>query len=220
MRDFWTRFPPEKTPATTSINNKIWKYFSPGNHILEVGVAWGRIVYECLKRDMRVTGIDINPREISHLEDRLKREGLGNKAKLYVENATKMHFRSGTFDGVFLQGLLSALSLDERSKVLKEVYRVLKSEGYVHISEFELNENDPIISERYKKDLKITGEYGTVSVTDKKGNELFRSHNFSRQELTKLVKGVNLEPVDISKRMFPTFKNKLKPGIMLIAQKK
>lgn len=220
MRDFWARFSPETTPATTSINDKFWEYFSPRNHILEVGVAWGRIVYECLKRDLRVTGIDINSREISHLEDRLKREGLGNKAKIYVESATKMHFRTGTFDGVFLQGLLSALSLDERSKALKEVYRVLKPKGYVHISEFELNENDPKIVKRYKKDLKITGEYGTVSVTDKKGSELFRSHNFSKQELTKLVKGVNLEPVDTTKSMFPTYKNKLKPGIMLIAQKK
>lgn len=220
MRDFWTRFSPETTPATTPINDKFWEYFSPGDHILEVGVAWGRIVYECLKRDLRVTGIDINPQEISHLEDRLKRKGLNNKVKLYVESVTKMHFRSGSFDGIFLQGLLSALSLEKRSKAMKEVYRVLKPKGYVHISEFELNENDPIISERYKKDLKITGEYGTVSVTDKNGNELFRSHNFSRQELTKLVKGVNLEPVDITKSLFSTFKNKLKHGIMLIAQKK
>lgn len=220
MRDFWTRFSPETTPATTSINENIWKYFSPGDHILEVGVAWGRIVYECLNRDLRVTGIDINPKEISHLEHRLKREGLNNKVKLYVESVTKMHFRSGTFNGIFLQGLLSALSLEERSNALNEVYRVLKPKGYIHISEFELNENDPKALERYKKDLKLTGEYGTVSVTNEKGIELFRSHNFSRQELIRLLKEANLFPVEITKSMFPTFKNKLKPGIMLIVQKK
>lgn len=162
----------------------------------------------------------INSREISHLEDRLKYEGLSNKVKLYVESVIKMHFRSKTFDGVFLQGLLSALSLNERLKALREVSRVLKPEGYAHISEFELNENDSKVLERYKKDLKITGEYGTVSVTDSKGNELYRSHNFSKQELVKLAREVDLEPISITKGMFPTFKNKLKPGIMIIVQKK
>lgn len=220
MRDFWMHFLPDTTPATTPISEHFWNYFSQGDELLEVGTAWGRVVYECLNRGLRITGVDINTAEIYNLQQRLKEDGIIEDTKLALASATNLPFKSENFEGVFLQGLLSALPIKERLTSLKETYRVLKHGGYVHIAEFELNNTDPDVMARYNRDLQLTGEYGTVSVTNGNGRELFWSHNFRSDELANLVQSARLEIIDISKKAFPTFKGKEKPGIILQAQKK
>ena len=102
--EFWIHFAAGTTPATTPINDKFWNFFSPGDNILEVGVAWGRIVFECLKRNLRVTGIDINPTEISNLQKIIQKQKLFDKVSLHLESVTQMHFPANTFEGIFCKG--------------------------------------------------------------------------------------------------------------------
>lgn len=219
VRDFWLNFSPETTPATTPIDQKFWNYFSPGDKILEVGSAWGRVVYECLARNLTVIGIDINSAELANLQRRLRNESQVGTAGLVLASASELPFPSQTFNGLFLQGLLSALPKNERQISLREAQRVLKTNGHIHIAEFELNQSDQSVIERYKRDLEVTGEYGTVSVSNGAGQELFRSHNFRKEELIDLVESTDLDVIDIQQKMFPTFKSKEKPGIILVAQK-
>ncbi|MEK7498001.1 MAG: class I SAM-dependent methyltransferase [Patescibacteria group bacterium] len=219
IRDFWLNFSPETTPATTPIDKNFWSYFSPGDKILEVGSAWGRVIYECLARNLAVTGIDINSAEVANLQRKLKDEGQLDTVGLVLASATELPFPSQAFEGLFLQGLLSALPKDERLASLREAQRVLKTNGHIHIAEFELNQNDQNAIERYKSDFEVTGEYGTVSVLNGGGRELFRSHNFRREELIDLVESANLDVIDVQEKIFPTFKLKEKPGIILTAQK-
>ncbi len=220
MQKFWQKISANKTPGTMPVSEEFWKKFKPGDHILEVGCAWGRIVFECLKRDFKVTGIDINSHEVNLLQKRLKEQNISTKeAKIKVSDILSSKFKEGTFSGAILLGVLAGMPIDKRIKCLKEVCRILKPDGVVYIGEFELNTSDPVYRKRYEEDMLITGEFGTLSVKDDSGEELYRTHNFSVDEISKTIIESGLTLESVTKSTFISYHGNKKPGIMIIARK-
>ena len=67
----WEEISVGKTPSTTPVSEYFWSLLPKHSTILEVGCGWGRIVFECLKRDYKVVGIDINKNEDEYLKKNL-----------------------------------------------------------------------------------------------------------------------------------------------------
>jgi ubiquinone/menaquinone biosynthesis C-methylase UbiE len=215
----WKKIPAGKTPGTTPVLSQFWKLLPRKGQVLEVGSGWGRIVFECLEREFDVIGIEINKGEVAALNKKIKALGLSNHAKNYCRNIVKSGFKSGSFDGVIMQGVLGALSKNDRPLAAREAYRVLKVGGYLHIAEFEIIINNEQASDRYQQDFKVTKEFGTLSIKDEHGRELYQTHNFNKEELSLLLKDAGFKLIKVSPRTFTSYHGKKKPGLLLIATK-
>jgi cyclopropane fatty-acyl-phospholipid synthase-like methyltransferase len=208
-KKFWLKMKAGTTPSSTEIDNDFWKYFKPGDKMLDVGCGWGRAVKECLKRGIKVVGIDINKNEIKALkEQNLK------GAEIKCGDILKIKFKE-KFNGVLMLGVLCTMEKKERQACLKKVNFLLKDKGYVFISEFETSDK---FKERYENDFKITKEYGTLSVKDA-GKEVFRSHNFTKEEIYGLLNSSGFKIVKFKRAEFTSYHRDKKPGIMITAQK-
>lgn len=208
-RNFWLKMKANKTPSSVKIDDDFWKYFNPKDKILDVGCGWGRAIYECAKRDLRVVGIDINKNEIKEL----KKKNLRG-AEIKCGDILKIKLKK-EFKGVLMLGFLSAISKKERKRSLEGVRSFLIDGGYIHISEFEMSEK---FKKRYENDFKITKEYGTLSVKDN-GVEIFRSHNFTKKEIFDLIKNSGFKIIKFKRAQFVSYHKDKKPGIMIIVQK-
>jgi len=218
--DLWKKIDANKTPGTMPVSEVFWSKFKPGNQILEVGCGWGRIIENCLDRKLRVVGIDINLNEIIALTTKLNKDGVdSNLVEIYEKSVLDTGFKDNKFDGIIMQGVLSALSRKDRMKCLEEVYRMLKPGGCVHIGEFQLNDSDPIFKKRYDEDFLTTKEYGTLSVKDGNGNEMYQSHNFSIDEITDMLKRSGFASTKVIKDIFTSYHGNKKPGMMIISKK-
>lgn len=208
-RNFWLNIKANKTPSSVKIDNDFWKYFNPKDKILDVGCGWGRAIYECVKRNLDVVGVDINRSEIKEL----KKKNLKG-AEIKCGDILKIKLEK-EFRGALLLGVLSSMPETERRLCLKKVNSLLLDRGYIHISEFETSDK---YKERYDNDFKITKEYGTLSVKDN-GAEVFRSHNFTKEEIFDLIKSSGFKIVKSKRAEFISYHKDKKPGIMIIAQK-
>jgi ubiquinone/menaquinone biosynthesis C-methylase UbiE len=117
-----------------------------------------------------------------------------------------------------LLALLTLVSESGRSKVLNEVYRVLRPSGHLFIEEFGRTWENSVYARRYKNDLKVTGEVGTIAVRDEDGKILHFGHHFTRKELRGLLRGFRM--VSFEEGMFTSYyhKNWVK-GYTILAQK-
>lgn len=208
-RNLWLNIEANKTPSSVKIDNDFWKYFKPKDKILDVGCGWGRAIYECVKRNLDVVGVDINRNETKEL----KKKNLKG-AEIKWGDILKIKLKK-EFRGVLLLGFLSAISESERKTSLERVGSFLIDGGYIHISEFEMSEK---FKKRYENDFKITKEYGTLSVKDS-GVEVFRSHNFTKKEIFDLIKNSGFKIVKFKRAEFISYHKDKKPGIMIITQK-
>lgn len=112
---------------------KILKELAPreGEKVLDAGCGWGyylRFLNRLWGEKVEITGLDIEPTSII----RAKTEMRGTKTQVVGGDVTKMPFKANSFDKVILSEVLEHL-LDER-RALKEIYRVLKPNGYLLIS--------------------------------------------------------------------------------------
>jgi len=209
-KKFWINFQAGKTPASVKVDNDFWKYFKPGDKILDVGSGHGRIIFECLNRNLNVVGIDINKNEVAEI----KKKKLKN-AKIKRGDILKIKLKK-EFKGVFLLGVLCVLNKEERLRVVKKIRSFLLDNGYLHISEFEVNKR---FKSRYDEDFKTTKEYGTLSVKEN-GKEIFRSHNFTKKEIFDLIKEGGFRVIKFKRDQFISLHGNKKPGMMIIAQKR
>lgn len=149
------------------------KYFPKDGYILDIGSGPGRYSLELLKRGYKVSLLDISKNELDIAKRKISEAGL--KAEdYYCKSALELEtFEDESFDGVLVMGPLYHLhSEEDRIKVLKHGYRILKKEGialisYINtwgcikagISEFPEPFKDVEYFERYiKGDLKFSPE--------------------------------------------------------------
>ncbi len=214
----WFRVPATKVPGTTPIDEKFWSLLRPGSMVLEVGCGDGRIIYECIKRGFAVIGIDINAAAIKKLRAGIKKMGT-NTVSLDVSSITKTKFNKDFFNAATLQGILSALSTADRVQALHELWRILKPNAIIHIAEFEFIDNNVVARARYDRDYQITKEYGTISVTNDLGTELYRTHNFKEAELRSLLEATGFTIISFRREIFTSYHGNRKPGLLIILKK-
>lgn len=201
----------KNVPSTSGFSERILKYLRPKSVVLDLGCGYGRLSGFFVSRGYEVYGIDVNE---SAIEEAKRNEKL-NSVRFSVQDATNTNFDNDFFDGILFQAVLACMAIEDRKKILKECYRILKPKGVIQITEFGQTENRA----EYLKHKKITGEYGTIIVKNPDGSERFRSHNFAKEELEDLIKESKLQILHYENPDFTTINGNKHPGHIFLCQK-
>ena len=103
-----------------------------GEMVLEIGFGTGFALCELAKsigKTGKAYGIDVTPQMVEITRKRLQKEGLTDRAELYVEDARSMPFEEDLFDAVYMASTLELFDTPDIPKVLREIKRVLKASG-------------------------------------------------------------------------------------------
>ena len=112
---------------------EIYNHVKKGQNVLDLGCGPGRFSIEMLKIGAKVTLADISPKQLANAKKRIKSRKLEKNVQGYFAlDATNMpEIESNQFDLVVAYGGLLSFVADERHKALKEIYRVLKPNGFL-----------------------------------------------------------------------------------------
>ena len=186
--------------------------------ILDVGCGYGRACFFLNENQYRVSGVDVDRVQIESALKEAKLCHIHGEIDFIINDARNLCFPTSSFDAVIMLGLLTLVSISERPKIMNEVYRVLKSSGYIFIEEFGETWENPVYSKRYKEDWKVTGELGTITTKDETGKVLHFAHHFTRKELHTLLRSFKV--ISFEKDIFTSYYHRnWVNGYVIIAQK-
>ena len=83
-----------------------------------------------------IVGVDLSENMLKVAREKLKKANIKN-ITLYQMDATKLSFKSESFDKILLSLILHEMDEELRSKILSEAKRVLKQDGRIIITEWE-----------------------------------------------------------------------------------
>ncbi len=186
--------------------------------VLELGCGYGRACFFLHENGLCVAGVDLDKVQVGLALQEAKSRRIHDGIDFVVNDAGNLCFPEFSFDAVTMLGVLTLVPKAERPRIMNEVERVLKQVGYVFIEEFGRTWENPVYRKRYKEDLKVTGELGTVTVRDDNGRVLHFGHHFTRGELLSLLRGFQI--VSFEKDVFTSYyhRNWVK-GNIILAQK-
>jgi len=160
--------------------------------VLEVGCGYGRACFFLLENHFSVTGVDVDKVQIRSASQESKIRKVSGEMILLVDDARYLCFRDSSFDAVTMLAVLTFVPKSDRPRIMNEVSRVLKPSGYVFIEEFGRTWKNPVYARRYRNDLQVTSEMGTITVKDESGKILHFGHHFTRKELVGLFEGFKI----------------------------
>jgi ubiquinone/menaquinone biosynthesis C-methylase UbiE len=187
-------------------------------NVLEAGCGYGRACFYLRDNGCDVVGVDLDRVQIKSALTQAGSRSIRGEIGFIINDARGLCFPDSSFDVATLLALLTLVSESGRSKVLDEVHRVLRPSGYLFVEEFGRTWENSVYARRYKNDLKVTGEMGTITVRDEDGKILHFGHHFTRKELRGLLRGFRM--VSFEEGMFTSYyhKNWVK-GFTILAQK-
>jgi SAM-dependent methyltransferase len=108
----------------------------PGHRILEIGCGTGNLLLliQRLHPQAEVVGLDPDPKALARARRKAEREVL--PVQLDRGFAQKLAYPDTSFDRVFSAFMFHHLGPDEKEKTLREVRRVLKPGGSLHLLDF------------------------------------------------------------------------------------
>jgi ubiquinone/menaquinone biosynthesis C-methylase UbiE len=98
--------------------------------ILDMGCGIGKFLLECCQENLDIVGIDINPEYLEICEKNFK--GTKFKPSLFLAEAENLPFKNNSFDFINCTELLEHVKRPQ--KVLNEIYRILKTDGFAFIT--------------------------------------------------------------------------------------
>ena len=108
----------------------------PGHHILDIGCGTGTfaVMIKRLHPDVNVVGLDPDPKALARA--RRKAEQASVSIKFDQGYSDQLPHPDGSFDRVFSSLMFHHLKDQEKEKTLREVVRVLKSDGSFQMLDF------------------------------------------------------------------------------------
>jgi len=198
-------------------------FVKDGDKVLDLGCGNGRLFDLFKDKDLSYIGIDLSKKLIKIAKGKYKNYP---NAKFLVGDALKTEFDNNSFDLIYAIALLHQIpSKKYRIRFLNEVKRILKSEGFLILTVWNLWQKKYIkyIIKTFILKTKIPGstklDFKDTFIPWKKRNGTIINryyHAFTIKELKKLVKVIGFEIIDSGY----TKRNNKKPNIFLIAQKK
>jgi SAM-dependent methyltransferase len=187
--------------------------------ILEVGCGYGRACFFLHENGFNVVGVDVDEVQIRLARKEGKSRGVKGEIGFLFSDGGSLCFPSSCFDAVTMLGVLTLVSKSERPRVLSEVHRVLRTGGYFLVEEFGRTWENPVYARRYRDDVKVTRELGTVTVKDEAGRILHFGHHFTRREILNLLKDFQI--IDFGEDVFTSYyhKNWVR-GYIILVQKR
>lgn len=106
------------------------RFFEPGSTVLDIGCGAGRTTIALARQGYEVTGIDLIPEMIKAAKEQASIHNV--KAKFKAMNAVDIDFPDRSFQNVLFSfnGFEQIPGRRNRERVLKNVWRVLKNDGY------------------------------------------------------------------------------------------
>ena len=136
-------------------------YLNENSHVLEIGTSTGFTAIELAKLvKCHVTAVDVNKESLQEAQRRAEAEGVAEKIKFVVQDASKLDYKDEQFDMVFCGNVTSYLN--NKSKCLQEFIRVLKPHGFIAaIPMYYLNEPSKAIVDQVSIAINhnITAQY-------------------------------------------------------------
>jgi ubiquinone/menaquinone biosynthesis C-methylase UbiE len=102
-----------------------------GKRVLDIGCGQGEYLLTMAKMGASVAGQDLSEESVTKGRNLLKEEGLVGEVKL--GDATQLDFPDNYFDKAFSSDFFEHITLEQKRKVISEVYRVLKPGGQLVI---------------------------------------------------------------------------------------
>ena len=102
------------------------------------GTATNAIRIAKQKPETKIVGIDISKDMLRVAKEKIKKQNVRN-IQLYSMDATKMKFKDRCFDKVIISLVLHELDEALAEEVLREAARVLKDDGSIIVTEWELS---------------------------------------------------------------------------------
>lgn len=108
----------------------------PGHRVLDIGCGTGSlaVLIGGLHPDAEFVGIDPDPKALARAKR--KTQGAAVSARFDQGYANELPYEAESFDRVFSSFMLHHLGSDEKRATLKEVRRVLKPDGSLHVVDF------------------------------------------------------------------------------------
>ena len=121
-----------------TIKSRLVAQLNPGNHerVLDFGCGTGTLTLMIKKAGpgCDVYGIDIDPAVLEIAGEKARRDHVDVHLILY--NGTSLPFDRESFDKIATSLVVHHLSPEEKTRLFRELYRVLKKGGEFHILDF------------------------------------------------------------------------------------
>jgi SAM-dependent methyltransferase len=127
----WTRFEDGRTPAPSVATHirMLERYVGSGDRVLDAGCGPGRFTVELERLGALVTALDISPRQIELLRQRIP------EINAYVGDIVDLSlFADGSFDATVCFGGPLSYLVDRAPDALAELARVTRPGGHVLVS--------------------------------------------------------------------------------------
>ncbi len=108
----------------------------PGHRVLDIGCGTGSLVglIKRLHSDVEVVGLDPDPKALAR--GRRKADRAAFSIQLDQGFSDELPYPAASFDRVFSSFMFHHLQPDEKEKTLREVRRVLRPGGFLHLLDF------------------------------------------------------------------------------------
>ncbi len=108
----------------------------PGHHVLDVGCGTGSLVVlaKQLFPDVNVVGVDPDEKALARAARKARR--VGAKLRLDRGFSDELDYPDASFDRVLSSFMFHHLGRNEKTTTLREIRRVLKPEGSLHLLDF------------------------------------------------------------------------------------
>lgn len=204
----WDELAEKKEFPTPFQITEFKKHVNQGMKILDVGCGYGRTLSELHNNGFaNLTGVDFS-------EKMIKRGlNLYPYLKLIKNNGKTLPFLDDEFDAVILIGVLTSnFQNKEQENLIREISRVLKSNGKLYLSDFLLNDDARNLKryQRYEDKYKI---YGVFELPE---GLTLRHHTIKHvSELTE-----EFDELLFEKTVFKTMNGNISNGFYYIGNKK
>lgn len=107
-----------------------------GHRILDLGCGTAALTIMIKKAqpEAEVIGLDIDPRILAFARSKVEREGLDITFEL--SPATELPYLEESFDRVVSSMVFHHLNRENKARALKEIFRILRPGGELHIADF------------------------------------------------------------------------------------
>lgn len=204
----WDELAEKKEFPTPFQITEFKKHVNQGMKILDVGCGYGRTLSELHNNGFaNLTGVDFS-------EKMIKRGlNLYPYLKLIKNNGKTLPFLDDEFDAVILIGVLTSnFQNKEQENLIREISRVLKSNGKLYLSDFLLNDDARNLKryQRYEDKYKI---YGVFELPE---GLTLRHHTI--KHVSKLTE--EFDELLFEKTVFKTMNGNISNGFYYIGNKK
>lgn len=154
----------------------------PTDQLLDIGSGLGGPARWLSRRwGCRVTGIDLTPEYCAIAQHFTRLLGMAARVRFQVGDALSLPFDDAAFDGAY--SMFVSMNIADKAKLYREIHRVLKSNGWLVLSEIARGEAGDIT---YPMPWAATSEESFLSTPDNTREEL-RSAGFEVEQVKNVL---------------------------------